>query len=192
MNAEEWNEAYPPGTPVRYWPIKGDDEHLDTKTRSQAWTLAHGESVVKIEGRSGGVCLSHCRPLQCPDAIEIAIGTQDVRERMTALARSFPTLSRADGLEPFDPEKLDDWAMTGGTCHAGLVAARFILTVWSGQAFSFGQQTYLKQRKPDDLYRVRVETPWRCGLFDVVDALSTWDAKHRAAFLGWAMNPWWP
>lgn len=187
MNAEQWNREYPPGTPVRYWPLKNGRDFIDTRTRSEAWELGHGETVVKLDGRTGGVCLSHIEVLSLAPS-----GGLTNRERMTGLARSFPTLARADGLEPFDPDKLDAWAMTGGPCHGGLLAARFVLTVWSGQAFTFGQQHYIKRRTPDDLYRVRVETPWRCGLFDVVDALSTWDAQHRAAFVAWALKPWWP
>ena len=39
---ESFNEKYPIGTPVRYWPVKGFDDHLDTVTRSEAWALGHG------------------------------------------------------------------------------------------------------------------------------------------------------
>ena len=55
--AEEWNELYPVGTPVRYHPIIDKAEGIDTRTRSAAWTLGHGEAVVAVEGKSGGVCL---------------------------------------------------------------------------------------------------------------------------------------
>ncbi len=33
-------------------------EPIDTYTRSEAWSLGHGEVVVKIKGRTGGVCVS--------------------------------------------------------------------------------------------------------------------------------------
>lgn len=55
--AAEWNEKYPVGTPVRYHPVMGDPEFVTSKTRSPAWQLGHGQSVVAIEGQAGGVCL---------------------------------------------------------------------------------------------------------------------------------------
>lgn len=64
MNAAEFNAENPVGTRVRYFPIKGIGESIDTTTRSEAWELGHGETVVKIQGRSGGVCLSHIEVLE--------------------------------------------------------------------------------------------------------------------------------
>lgn len=46
----------PIGTRVRYRSAPGA-EPFDTVTRSEVWALGHGERVVKIEGRTGGVCL---------------------------------------------------------------------------------------------------------------------------------------
>jgi len=66
ISAEEWNARYPVGTAVLYFPIQGDKEHVLTETRSQAWNLGHGEPVVKVIGRAGGVALSH---LMIADAI---------------------------------------------------------------------------------------------------------------------------
>lgn len=60
--AESWNEAYPVGTPVRYWPIYPPIDGVppvDTRTRSEAWTIGDGSVVVCVEGKSGGVSLSH-------------------------------------------------------------------------------------------------------------------------------------
>lgn len=59
MDAKTWNELYPEGTLVRYWPIKGKEENRDTRTRSEAWELGDGHPVVKIEGQTGGVSLRH-------------------------------------------------------------------------------------------------------------------------------------
>jgi hypothetical protein len=42
---------------VRYFPIRGLREYRDSATRSEAWTLGHGEPVVLIEGQTGGVAL---------------------------------------------------------------------------------------------------------------------------------------
>ena len=59
MTAEEFNDTYPVGTLVRYQPVKGYVERVDTCTRSGAWTLGHGAVVVKIEGQVGGVSIDH-------------------------------------------------------------------------------------------------------------------------------------
>ena len=62
MTESAWNEAHPVGTSVRYWPIWPPHEGLppvDTRTRSEAWTLGDGSVVVMIEGKTGGVHLSH-------------------------------------------------------------------------------------------------------------------------------------
>jgi len=48
------------------------------------------------------------------------------------------------------------------------MTASFILTVWDPS------------------------TEWEAGRFDVMEALRLWDLDHRAPFLKWAMNPWWP
>lgn len=63
MTANDFNVLYPVGTTVKYHPIIGGAEFIETKTRSEAWHLGHGEAVVKIEGRAGGVSL---RALELP------------------------------------------------------------------------------------------------------------------------------
>lgn len=62
ISAEDFNLKYPVGTPVRYWPVLPPDPDIppiETVTRSEAWNLGHGEPVVKIEGRTGGVAVAH-------------------------------------------------------------------------------------------------------------------------------------
>lgn len=56
---QRWNDRYPPGTPVRYWPVRGRDENIETRTRSQAWTLGSGHVVVAVENKAGGVSIDH-------------------------------------------------------------------------------------------------------------------------------------
>jgi len=107
--------------------------------------------------------------------------------KMTELAASFPTLQKAP-IEPFDPEVLDPWLLSGAACHGALHAGRFILTVWSGR---MGHVEDSKRNK-DEMFDYRVESPWACGLFDLIDAMSTWDDAHRKAFVAWARDPWWP
>lgn len=63
MSVKKFNERYPVGTQVTYFPIMKDDgsfmgNPLKSKTRSAAWELC-GEPVVLIEGKAGGVALSH-------------------------------------------------------------------------------------------------------------------------------------
>lgn len=88
-------------------------------------------------------------------------------QRITALARSFPTLARqAEGLDPWDPDKFEHWACGPVPSSGAAHAARFILALW------------------------RPHGAWRCGPFLVVPAMGTWDAAHRAAFATWAADAW--
>lgn len=57
MTASQFNNAFPVGTPVRYFSIIDEAEFIESKTRSEAWQLGHGASVVLIEGKSGGKLL---------------------------------------------------------------------------------------------------------------------------------------
>lgn len=89
-------------------------------------------------------------------------------ERMSILAKSFPTLRGARGLAPWDPEALDSWACGPVPGSGAQHAARFVFAVWNSAA------------------------RWSCGRFDAVRALGSWDRDHQAAFLAWATEPWWP
>lgn len=94
---------------------------------------------------------------------------------MIGLAASFPSLGRAryfrkvgESFE-FDPIGLNRWIRTSPGVGAGsLMAGRFVLQVWNPH------------------------TKWTAGRFNVVEALQRWDEVHRAAFLAWARDPWWP
>jgi len=59
MTADDWNNAYPVGTKVRYYPVSDEPHHEETRTRSKAWTLGSGHVVVAVEGRPGGVSIQH-------------------------------------------------------------------------------------------------------------------------------------
>jgi hypothetical protein len=59
MTAEDASNMFPIGTEVKYFPIFGENEFKETKIRSQAWALGHGELVIKVEDISGGVAVSH-------------------------------------------------------------------------------------------------------------------------------------
>lgn len=57
--AAAFNQKHPPGTPVRFWPGTRADEPLTSRTRGPAWVLPSGEAVIRVQGRPGGVALSH-------------------------------------------------------------------------------------------------------------------------------------
>lgn len=95
-------------------------------------------------------------------------------ERMVGIIYTFPVIRRdAPGLCPWKPEKWARWwrnsgAQTSGSYHA----VAFILSVWAGlNADHWKRRGYV---------------------FDFVKAWGYWDNAHRAAFLRWAQNPWWP
>lgn len=88
--------------------------------------------------------------------------------RVAALARTFPSLARVEhprlaGLDPFDPDQLDNWAGCTGPAY---FAALFILQVTSA-----GEH-------------------WESGTFNAVVAMLAWDEANRRAFLAWAAEPW--
>lgn len=67
LTADQFNRRHPIGTPVIAYPgIRPEDEQrgwpctrLETRTRSHAWNLGHGEPVVAVEGYAGGIALTH-------------------------------------------------------------------------------------------------------------------------------------
>ncbi|MFE2407042.1 hypothetical protein ACFXDE_01725 [Kitasatospora sp. NPDC059408] len=69
LTAEQWNTAHPVGTFVTAYPgVRPefaaeigitDYQRLETRTRSLAWNLGHGEPVVAVEGYAGGISLEH-------------------------------------------------------------------------------------------------------------------------------------
>lgn len=87
--------------------------------------------------------------------------------RMIELAKTFPTFPRRpEVVDPWRPRELAAWA--AASSHGELLVAQFLLAVWDPSH------------------------DWACGRFDVMEALSIWDAPHRDAFLAWAAEPWWP
>lgn len=51
--------ALPIGTAVRYFPIDGEPDFITSVITSQPWALGHGEIVINIADRRGGVSISH-------------------------------------------------------------------------------------------------------------------------------------
>lgn len=60
FEADIFNKAHPPGTPVTVRRDSG--EVLETVTRSEAWVLC-GSAVVLVKGISGGYRLNRVTPL---------------------------------------------------------------------------------------------------------------------------------
>jgi hypothetical protein len=61
-DADRWNARYPVGTPVTAYPATRTDEPLRTRTRTPAWRLHSGDSLVSVDGYAGGICLTHIDP----------------------------------------------------------------------------------------------------------------------------------
>jgi hypothetical protein len=59
MPLDEARRAFPVGAHVAFYPIRGLPGFEMTEIRSEVWTLGHGETVVKVEGRTGGVVTTH-------------------------------------------------------------------------------------------------------------------------------------
>ena len=54
LTAEEWNANYCVGADVLYVPILANlNNNERTTTRSEAWELPSGETVIQVEGKSG-------------------------------------------------------------------------------------------------------------------------------------------
>jgi len=63
FTAEQWNATHKVGIRVR---VTLDNGMLwFTRTRSDAWTLGHGQPVVMLEGKSGGYDLSRVECAAC-------------------------------------------------------------------------------------------------------------------------------
>jgi len=112
-------------------------------------------------------------------------GSVDTRRAMTVLARSFPTLARALGVEPFDANAFVLWLCTSGEAGSGAVrAARFVLQVWNVDTDwrEVGRELGVDREVADEVLRS----------FNAVQAIGGWDEEHRKAFLTWCEAPFWP
>jgi len=86
------------------------------------------------------------------------------------LALTFPSLRRAEGIVPWDPQRLWRWASRGTTSFEASAAAEFILALAGADFLG------------SDL----------ASLTRLLCAFSTWSDGDRAAFFAWARAPWWP
>ena len=97
---QEWNERYPPGTPVQ---LTNDDDVIEeTKTRSPAWLLGSGHPVVMVEGRTGGYSLERIKP-------------KNKRVFIVGVAVMTKAMWEAKGTELFGPDKMK-WRFVCPSC----------------------------------------------------------------------------
>lgn len=76
-------DALPIGTTVLAWPGTRESRPLVTRTRSQVWALGSGTRVVRVEGLSGGIALTHVDVLH--PATENVGAQQALRDYVTDL-----------------------------------------------------------------------------------------------------------
>lgn len=129
----------------------------------------------------------------------------DIGARMTDLAVTFPTLRGANGVNPWDADELAQWLRGPVPGSGAKHAACFVLSVWNPHQFRVNSNQVreaLELPKEGDGWNPAPLTIARMspatgfyldGLaFNVTEAFGAWDKAHRAAFLAWASDPWWP
>lgn len=87
--------------------------------------------------------------------------------KIAFVAQTFPSLIGVPGVSPWNAVKLDAWVAVSRPSLEQRYAALFLLSIWD------------------------VQSEWRSGRFDIMNALLVWDYRHREAFFSWARNPWW-
>jgi len=111
--------------------------------------------------------------------------------RMTRLARSFPTLADADGIEPWNPEALIAWACDYTIDQDDTHALRFVLQVWR-PTHDWRTETASVLLQRGHSLRDAHNIASAFAPFNVVSALASWDHLHQAAFLAWIAVPFYP
>lgn len=59
LSVDQFNTLYPVGSEFVYYSRKDDMQGKSCVTRSEAWALGHGETVVNVSGIAGGVAVTH-------------------------------------------------------------------------------------------------------------------------------------
>lgn len=95
---EQWNYHWPIGTQVTL--IDDHGNPILTETTSEAWTLGHGEPVVKVRCKSGGYMLSRLIPSNPhrPARIEAIAEVQSREELRSALSGFSPEYLTSCGI----------------------------------------------------------------------------------------------
>ncbi|WP_281928539.1 hypothetical protein [Roseibium album] len=63
MGLAQAEREFPLGTKVRYFPLAGCKHFTEHTIRSQPWELGHGQVVVLITFKSGGVAVEHLQKI---------------------------------------------------------------------------------------------------------------------------------
>jgi len=65
LSVDQFNAQYPVGSKFVYYPIKANlDCWFRVETRSEAWALGHGDTVVSVTNVTGGVDIRHLKPVK--------------------------------------------------------------------------------------------------------------------------------
>ncbi|HDU1552613.1 Uncharacterised protein [Klebsiella pneumoniae] len=63
-SAKDFNRRFPVGSRFRYYPVVSVPDSEEVVTRSVAWHLQNGKTVVRVEGKIGGVSVYRLEPLE--------------------------------------------------------------------------------------------------------------------------------
>lgn len=107
MTAEQFNEKYPVGTKVLYWPwVREGKDGIPSSTRTPAWTLGNGDPLVSVYGKAGGILLTHIEvlpeaPIKAPPRVAPTDGMSPgaARSREERSIDPFDIVSRIEELE---------------------------------------------------------------------------------------------
>lgn len=107
-------------------------------------------------------------------SFDIELGSRTAR--IQRLALRFPTLRGANGIYPWSIVAFAEW-VSAIDDPAAKAAGQFLIELWN--------------------HGTPPEQGWwnldlQVGRFHVVTALQIWDAHHRAAYLNWVEQPFWP
>jgi len=81
-------------------------------------------------------------------------------ERLPSLARRFSCISRADGLDPWSPDRFHEWVVGAGEGTPAWHAGHLVLGLWG-------------------------DGPWE--RFDAVAAVAAWGDADRRTFANWCL-----
>ncbi len=97
------------------------------------------------------------------------------RGAMTRLAKTFPSLENAPGVNPWNQDELLKWAASGVLSHGEVLAAKFILAVWNPSTDWEEVANKMGFLEKDQSFK----------RFDLFEAMNVWDPEHVAAARQW-------
>ncbi|CAM7520854.1 Phage protein [Citrobacter freundii] len=63
LTAKTFNQRFPVGSQFHYYLTPGVSGRETVVTRSEAWSMRNGRLVVRVEGKIGGISVSHLEPI---------------------------------------------------------------------------------------------------------------------------------